>query len=560
MPLTHTVLRVARETPDRPAIVAGGERLSYAGLVADSRRMVAAVCALHAAQARPPTPAAETGGIPITAISSTSAFHTARIVAGLAGYRAVSATIDPRWPLAHRVQIVVATGIGVVIADDGDLGGALAAAGWTGTLLSLAEFRRVEDEVETLAEPPAVRGGDEPFLMLFSSGTTRNPKAFLKTRDQYRANFAISSAHLEPLPGVVTVAPGPLSYSLTLYALIECLASGGTACLADRFDPLTAGRTIEREAASRMVVVPAMVRALAYAARRDPGRFASLALIVTGGANLSASVRRLLAESLPGVRLISYYGAAEIGFIGDSRDGDGTLIDIYRGVQVRVLRDDETPTGAGELGTIWVKATACSTGYLAGTASEVLRGADGWATVHDQGRWVDGRLALVGRAGDIAITAGHKVSLLEVERAFDEMPGLGAVAAVAIPDERRGSAIALVIECPEAASADLDAAATGAAVTDAPMTSAAVGADAGVAAAQDVSVAGAAASGVSAADVAVTGVPAKADLAAYARSRLAPQFVPSRWYAVPELPRTVGGKVRRGAVAELIRAGQAARL
>lgn len=510
MPLTKTVLRVASENPSRPAIVADGERLSYADLVCDSRRMIAAVRALHAAQDHPPIPAAETGGTPITAISSTSAFHTARIVAGLAGYRAVSATIDPRWPLAHQVQVVTATGIGLVVSDSAELGAALHAAGWTGALVSLAEFRRLEAAVDTPAEPPAVRDGDEAFLMLFSSGTTRNPKAFLKTRDQYRANFAISSAHLEPLPGVVTVAPGPVSYSLTLYALIECLASGGTACLSDSFDPIATGRTIETETASRMVVVPAMVRALAYAARRDPQRFASLRLIVTGGANLSASVRRLLAESVPGVRLISYYGAAEIGFIGDSRSGDGTLIDVYDGVQVRVLHDDGTPADDGELGTVWVKAAACSTGYLAGTTSEVLRGPDGWATVHDQGRPVGEQLALAGRAGDIAITGGHKVSLPEVERVFDGMPGLGAVCAVAIPDERRGSVIALVIESLESSPQSVP--------------------------------------------------PTKVSLVAHARARLAPQFIPNHWYRVDALPRTVGGKIRRGAVAELIRSGQGARL
>src|SRR5699024_11618212 len=63
------------------------------------------------------------------------------------------------------------------------------------------------------------------------------------------------------------------------------------------------------------ISVPAVVKALTDAARRDPDRFGSLELVVTGGANLPASIRDGLAEILPTVRLISYYGAAEIGFI-----------------------------------------------------------------------------------------------------------------------------------------------------------------------------------------------------------------------------------------------------
>ncbi|WP_291796215.1 long-chain fatty acid--CoA ligase [Brevibacterium sp.] len=542
MPITHVVLQTAEQHPDRIAIAGEDGRLTYAELVEDSRHMFAAVESLHRAQPEPPAPAPETRGIPITAVSVESAFHTSRIVAGLAGYRAVSATLDPRWPIEHRVGVVLSTGIGVIVSDSADLAEALAARGWTGTVVSLQEFRELEGGAVP-APMPAVRGGEEPFLMLFSSGTTSNPKAFLKTREQYRANVAVSSAHLEPLPGVATLAPGPVSYSLTLYALIECMATGGSAHMADQFDAIDAGRRIAAVGITRVVAVPAVAQGLAAAARRDPERFASLELVVTGGANLPESIRTGLAEALPGVRLISYYGAAEIGFIGDSRDGDGTLISLYDGIEASIRDDAGNPVPDGELGTLWIRADACSDGYLAGTTTEVLRGADGWATVHDQGRLVlaEGgqsaaeagpgtggastggvasaeagaagspaprpRLQLVGRRGDIAVTGGHKVALPEVERAFDGMPGLGAVCAVALPDAALGTVVALVVE-PESAA----------------------------------------------------GVPGKAQLQEWAHARLAPQFVPRRWYAVDRLPRTVGQKIRRPATAELVQEGRARRL
>ncbi|MFE6734457.1 class I adenylate-forming enzyme family protein [Microbacterium sp. NPDC057650] len=492
MPITRTVLAVAEEHPDRIAIAGPDASLSYAGLVEDSRHTFAVVDALH--REHPVAPAPETGGMPITAVSIDSAFHAARIVAGLAGYRAVSATIDPLWPLAHRVRVIVRSGIGVVISDSADLAEALTTEGWQGTVIGLEEFLALEAAAAP-AEPPTVRDGDEAFLLLFSSGTTSDPKAFLKTRAQYRANFAISSAHLEPFPGVATLAPGPLSYSLTLYALIECLASGGGAHLADSFDPAAIARRVRAERITRVVAVPAIVQALTDAARRDSSAFARLELVVTGGANLPVSIRTGLADVLPGVRLISYYGAAEIGFIGDSRGGDGTLIDVYAGVDVSVRDEAGAQVPDGEVGELWVLAEACSDGYLAGTASDVLRGPDGWATVHDQARVVDGRLALLGRAGDIAVTGGHKVSLPEVERAFDGMPGLGAVCAVALPHPRLGAVVALVVE---GVDADKDA------------------------------------------------------LRAWSRERLAPQFVPRRWYLVAALPRTAGGKIRRGETTELV--------
>lgn len=494
MPVTGKILEVAQAHPEQLAIVGAEGRITYGELVEDGRRVRAAVEHLHAE-----IPADR----PVVAVSSTDAFHTARVIAGLAGFGAVSATIDPRWPLEHQLRVVLGTGITVLVSDSDALRTELAAAGWAGVQVSLDEFRRLERELPPNAAPE-VRDGNEPFLMLFSSGTTSDPKAFLKTRAQYRANFAVSSAYLEPLPGVATLAPGPLSYSLTLYALIECLASGGSCHVADSFDALGASRRIAQEGITRVVAVPAALEALALAARRSPERFAGVELLVAGGANLSARIRSAVAEALPGVRLVSYYGAAEIGFIGDSRGGDGTAITLYDGIAAQVRDASGEVLPDGEIGELWIRADACSDGYLPATTDEQLRDGAGWATVHDQARLRRRELDLLGRAGDIVVTGGHKVSLPEVERAFENLPGSSSVCAVSAPDASLGSVIALVVEGPDA--------------------------------------------------------PDKATVLSFARERLAPQFVPRRVYRVAELPRTVGGKVQRAATAELVAAGEAVRL
>lgn len=543
MPITSRILEVAAADPDRLALVgspSGGSAsdesadsaegaqvqrsLTYAELVTDSATLCAAVDALHGAQTAPPAPAPETQDIPITAVSLTSAFETSRIIAGLAGFRAVSATIDPRWPLSHQVGVITTTGIGLVISDSTPLAEALAAAGWTGTVITATDFRARETAIDPAdTSPPTVREPSEPFLMLFSSGTTSNPKAFIKTRQQYRDNVAVSSAHLEPFPGVATLAPGPVSYSLTLYAVIESLATGGSVHVADDFDPFTMGSRITDEAITRIVAVPAVVKALAEAARRTPARFHGLDLVVTGGANLPASIRSALAEVLPDTRLISYYGAAEIGFIGDSRDGDGTWISIYDTISVEVRDESGARLPDGVIGTVWIRAAACSDGYVTGTTDAQLRRPDGWATVGDQGRIENGLLQLAGRAGDIAITGGHKVSLPEVERAFEEFDRgdrrsgrgrLGEVCAIALPDDGLGSIVALVIE-------------PGSASDGGPGNS---------------------------------GMPDKAALIDRARSELAPQFVPRRFYVLDRLPRTVGGKIRRHETVDLVMSGKAQRL
>ena len=143
--------------------------------------------------------------------------------------------------------------------------------------------------------------------------------------------------------------------------------------------------------------------------------------------------------------------------------------------------DDGQPLPDGEIGSLWIRAAACSDGYVTGTTDAQLQGPDGWASVGDQGRFEGGLLQLAGRAGDIAITGGHKVSLPEVERAFETFSRLGEVCAIALPDDSLGSIVALVIETGSATGPGL-----------------------------------------------AQSVPGKAELLAHARARLAPQFVPRR--------------------------------
>ena len=115
------------------------------------------------------------------------------------------------------------------------------------------------------------------------------------------------------------------------------------------------------------------------------------------------------------------------------------------------------------------------------------------------------------------------MSLPEVERAFEEFDRgdrrsargrLGEVCAIALPDDGLGSIVALVIE-------------PGSASDGGPGNS---------------------------------GMPDKAELLARARSELAPQFVPKRFYVLDRLPRTVGGKIRRHETVDLVMSGKAQRL
>ncbi|MCG7303810.1 fatty acid--CoA ligase family protein [Pseudoglutamicibacter albus] len=585
MPITRSIHATAAKHPERPAITTSNRSLTYRELVRESRHTIAAASWLHrkvrletqpttrrAASVGAAAVAGRTGSAgkaelaarPVTAVCTASAFAAARIMAALAGTDHIFAAIDPRWPAEHQRNIVLAAGIGVVIVDDTQAATTLRSSlgtDWGGVICTMPEFRNLEHTAATdsgeagdsttgdgaagvadVAErrPDTSRPDSEPFLMLFSSGTTAAPKAFLKTRGQYRANLAVSKRHLGLGPGVVTFAPGPFAYSLTLYAAVETLATGGTIHLASNTDTLTLaglGERVARENITRIVTVPAMLRGIITQATRTPEQFADLDLIVVGGADLPENLRNELAAVLPHTELISYYGAAEIGFIGQGIPDHPGWHEVYDGVEVQIRSEDGEPMPDGELGTIWVRAASCSDGYVVGggpmdgggagsdnadgSASRLLD-EHGWASVGDQGRVriVDGRqqVQVVGRAGDTINTGGHKVALPEVTRAYAGLTVDGQAfeaVAVGLPDATLGTVLALAVE------------------------------DSGL--------------GTGGGGARVNPRLTKAALREWGRARLAPQFVPAQYYVVSRIPRTVGGKVKTAELAELLRSGATAR-
>jgi long-chain acyl-CoA synthetase len=503
---TRTIIELAERDPGRLAIAGDGERLTYRDLFDESTRIRSGIEELLRDRPASARGDSESGGAPIIAVSFGRAIDAGRFVAGIASFRAIVAVLDPLWPLGHRLETVRRVQPAPVITDDAELEQALGGLdAWAGGAVSLARFDEVAAAAPVSAGPE-VRPRDEPYLLLFTSGTTDLPKGFLRTRGSWDYNVEASRGPLFASAGVQTIAPGPVSYSLTLYALVEVLATGGSLHLQSGFDALAAVRTIEQEQIERFVGVPAMLLALASAAERSTGgdALASLRTVITGGANQSERIRSVFERAVPGARLRSYYGASEIGFIGFSDAGDGTTLTPFDGVEVSVRDDAGAPVPDGEIGTLHVRVASAVERYLAATSADRITDADGWSSVHDLAAVAGGVIELAGRAGDIAVSGGHKISLPQVERALATVPGCESCCAVALPDASLGAIVAVVVEGDD--------------------------------------------------------VPSKQRMQQELRRLLAPQFVPHRYHRAAELPRTAGGKIRRVEVAALVAAGTAERL
>ena len=125
-----------------------------------------------------------------------------------------------------------------------------------------------------------------------------------------------------------------------------------------------------------------------------------------------------------GVRVVEYYGAAELSFV--AVDADGTGLRAFPGVELRVRE-----------GVVEVRSPYVALGYAHGSGP--LTVVDGWAGVGDRGRLrADGVLVLDGR-GDHALSVGGTTVLVgDVERVLGGVDGVLEVACLGEPHRPAG--------------------------------------------------------------------------------------------------------------------------
>jgi len=263
-----------------------------------------------------------------------------------------------------------------------------------------------------------------------SSDAAGEGRVVARTNDSWLASAA-PLAELTGLTAADRVAvTAPLHVSMQLYAALHALWLG--ASVTDRLEDATAAH-----------VTPTRL------ARLLDGEAVPRTTVVAGGAMSERLAARATAR---GIRLIEYYGAAELSFVAAGEPG---RLAPFRGVEV-ALR----PATTGE--ELWARSPYLALGVVGG--GMLRRDEDGFATVGDFAeRTPGGELRVLGR-GDAAITtAGATVIAEDVESRLASLPGVASAAVVGEPHELLGERIVAVVELAD--GADLDGIVTAARAT-----------------------------------------------------------------------------------------------
>jgi cyclohexanecarboxylate-CoA ligase len=295
-------------------------------------------------------------------------------------------------------------------------------------------------------------GPDEPFQVLFTSGTTGEAKGVVHSQNTL---YAACRGYLDVLGldgGLVTSVTHALTHQAGFgQGLLAGLLVGGTQVWQDVWDGGVLLDLVERHRVTQVYGAPTFLLDVLDAQQAGPRDVGSLERVVTGSAPVPPHLVERIRDVL-GVRTFSLWGMTENGTVtitgrDDPDDwaahSDGRPIE---GMQVRVDRTglEEQPEGAGRL---LVRGAAQCLGYL---RRDELYAAqldpDGWFDTGDLAR-DDGRggIRIAGRVKEIVIAHGFNVPVPEVEAALAAHPKVREVAVVGLSDPDADEQVCAVV-------------------------------------------------------------------------------------------------------------------
>ncbi|MDR9771884.1 AMP-binding protein [Rhizobium hidalgonense] len=445
MPIHAQLLRHATERPDKPALVIDGRCLSHGELCLRAKAIYRFFQELpHSTRRTLDLPGVEK----LVALSLGNHIGFAEYFVAATALPNACAVIDPMMPPERIERIVERLAPDVLVVDD-DASPSAEIGRRLGIAVVVAGAEPF-DLTETEGDLPDDAEGI--FLIGFTSGTTAEPKAYYRSRQQWRRSLDRGRVVFELEDAPSTMCPGALAHGLALYAMVEALDAGGTFHSVRKWDAAAVAHILSAEKIERLVAVPTHIAGIARACAAEPA-LTSLRDVLTAGAKLDVNGVDSMRRLFPNARIREYYGASEIGFMTVSTLVGGALdfpIDrvgqAYPGVEISIRGPDEKDVGTDVPGTIFVRSDLIADGYLWGDDGQAFRVTQAGATVGDLGE-IDakGMLRVIGRAGGMMISGGNNVYPAEVESALKTCPGLEEAVVFGLPDVYYGQRIVAVV-------------------------------------------------------------------------------------------------------------------
>ncbi|HIG40405.1 MAG: class I adenylate-forming enzyme family protein [bacterium] len=370
----------------------------------------------------------------------------------------------PYVPLNYRLspgqlnELLVRIEPAYLVVDDGKIddfkGAGAIVRGREDFLSSLESSASIEF---TWAEDPSAVA-----IQLFTSGTTGAPKAAI-LRHEHLVSYILGTVEfMGAAEEHATLVAVPPYHIAGISAVMSSIYACRRIVQLPNFDPAVWLNLCANEKISNAFVVPTMLTRIIEEMEQsgfDTDSLNALEAIAYGGGKMPVPVIERALDLMPHINFTNAYGLTETSSTITLLDPDdhrhalenddpairsrlGSVGKALPAVEIEIRDDDGNVLGPLEAGEIYVRGPQVSGEYLEKNA--LIE--DGWFPTRDAGHLDnDNYLYLSGRADDVIVRGGENISPAEIEDVLHNHAAIGDVAAVGIPSEEWGEAVALAV-------------------------------------------------------------------------------------------------------------------
>ncbi|GAB5489030.1 MAG: class I adenylate-forming enzyme family protein [Parasphingorhabdus sp.] len=315
----------------------------------------------------------------------------------------------------------------------------------------------------TMPDDPEV-GPEDPYNIIYSSGTTGTPKGIVHSRQMRWYHAQAGGGYGQE--GQVTLLSTPLYSNTTLGIFTPTIAYGGTVHLMRKFDVRGWCERCQEHRATHTMLVPVQYQRLMDFEDFDDYDLGSLFLKYCTSAPFSAELKAEVLKRMSG-GLVEIYSMTEGGVVcillaHEHPDKLHTVGKPFGASEVITVDERLNPLPPGEMGELVGRSETMMSGYQnqpekTEEASWYDENGDRWQRMGDIGKVdEDGFITLMGRSKDMIISGGFNIYPRDLEEALMEQPGVADAAVIGVDSRQWGETPLGFVVAEQGAVLDLD--------------------------------------------------------------------------------------------------------